>query len=117
MDCTLSGNYQITGPFISETKNATTLTNFKRMHIVKIVDYFSKLDETRICKLKIIIRKMNDVAPGQEVIGSPQEIQQFMSRNKKVIMRPEQDINAKLISDFTVKKHHRDQEIHSGKSE
>jgi hypothetical protein len=28
------------------------------MHLVKIVDYFSKLDETRICRLKMIIRKM-----------------------------------------------------------
>lgn len=42
------------------------------MHIIKIVDYFSKLDESRICKLKIIVRKMIDIATNIDMIGTPQ---------------------------------------------
>jgi hypothetical protein len=51
---------------------------------VRLVDYFSKLDETKICRLKIIIRKMNEVNAGHDLIGSPQEIQQFMLNNRKI---------------------------------
>jgi len=57
------------------------------MHIVKIVDYFSKLDETRICKLKIIVRKMVDIAPNIDMIGNPMEIQQSMTKNGKQMIR------------------------------
>lgn len=57
------------------------------MHIVKFVDYFSKLDETRICRLKIIVRKIADVFAAQDIIGSPQEIQQYMLFSKKVFPR------------------------------
>jgi hypothetical protein len=57
------------------------------MHIIKLVDYFSKLDETRICRLKIIVRKIADVFAAQDIIGSPQEIQQYMVLSKKAIPR------------------------------
>ena len=87
VDCTLSGNYQIAGSTICETKNATTLTHFRKMHIVKIVDYFSKLDETRICKLKMIVRKMIDIAPNVDMIGNPLEIQQSMTKSGKQCVR------------------------------
>lgn len=63
------------------------MTNFRKMHIVKIVDYFSKLDETRICKLKIIVRKMVDIAPNIDMIGNPMEIQQSMTKNGKQMIR------------------------------
>ena len=42
IDCTLFGNYQISNNAIIETKNATTVTTFRRLQIVKLIDYFSK---------------------------------------------------------------------------
>lgn len=60
---------------------------------------------------------MVDIAPNIDLIGNPQEIQQFMSKNGKNTVRNEPDI-LKTLSEYTVKKnHHRDhQESHSGKS-
>ena len=105
------------GMTICETKSAITLPSFRKMHIIKIADYFSKLDETRICKLKIIVRKMIDIAPNIDMIGNPQEIQQSMAKANKQIIRNEPDM-LRTLQDYTVKKHqHREhQEIHSGKS-
>lgn len=74
------------------------------MHIIKFVDYFSKLDETRICRLKIIVRKMADVFAAQDIIGSPQEIQQFMLSSKKSIPRYEPEYFSKPTQDVTAKK-------------
>lgn len=72
VDCTLSGNYQILNGVICEIKNTTTVTHFRQFHVVRLVDYFSKLDENKICKLKIIIRKMSEVSAGNDLIGCPQ---------------------------------------------
>lgn len=72
------GNYLISNNAVIETKNATTVTTFRRFQIVKLIDYFSKIDENRITKLKIMIRKMSDCMNWSEIIGYPQEIHQFM---------------------------------------
>jgi hypothetical protein len=45
---------------------------------VRLVDYFSKNDESRICRLKIIVRRMVECGSAAEVVGQPQEIQQAM---------------------------------------
>lgn len=43
IDCTLSGNYQLTNNNIVEIKNGTAVTTFKRYHTARI-DFFSKID-------------------------------------------------------------------------
>lgn len=58
IDCTLSGNYFIQNDAIIETKNSTILTTIKRQQFVKLIDFFNKIDDSKICKLQIIIRKM-----------------------------------------------------------
>jgi hypothetical protein len=35
-----------------------TVLEFKKFDVVKIVDFFSKVDETKICRLKMMIRKI-----------------------------------------------------------
>jgi hypothetical protein len=57
--------------------------------VVRLVDYFSKLDETKICKLKIIVRRMGEVAERSDLLGSPQDIQQYMLNSKKALPKQE----------------------------
>jgi len=70
------------------TKNMATVSSFKKLHLVKLIDYFSKIDETKICKLKIIVRKMIEHQPESQIYGVPQEIQQFMINFQKVSLQP-----------------------------
>jgi hypothetical protein len=88
VDCTLSGNYQIVADAICLTKNTAMVSSFKRLHLVKLVDYFSKIDETKICKLKIIVRKMLEHHPESQIHGTPQEIQQSMLNCQKLSTSP-----------------------------
>jgi hypothetical protein len=46
--------------------------------LVKVSDYFSKIDNKKICKLKIILRKMIENVNFNEKIGMPEEISQYM---------------------------------------
>jgi hypothetical protein len=108
IDCTLFGNYQISNNAIIETKNATTVTTFRRLQIVKLVDYFSKIDDNRITKLKIMVRKMNDAAIANEQIGYPQEIHQFMINSKGA---------SSLNTDQTTKKNRVEREANGVKPE
>lgn len=82
IDCTLSGNYLLSNGSIVEIKNGTAVTTFKRYHTARI-DFFSKIDESRIVKLKLMIRKMHEGQACGEVIGAPQEIQQFMANLRR----------------------------------
>lgn len=61
------------------------------------MDFFSKIDDNRICKLKIIIRKIVGDSHANELIGTPQEICQFVLNSKNIT-------KAKDNTDQTVKK-------------
>jgi len=49
--------------------------------MVRVVDYFCKIDASKICQLKIIIRKLEEVKTGDELIGRPEEISQFIENH------------------------------------
>ena len=34
------------------------VVSFKKFDLIRIVDFFSKIDETKICRLKMVIRKI-----------------------------------------------------------
>jgi hypothetical protein len=46
-----------------------------------VIDYFSKIEESKICPLKIIIRKIVEIGHINEKVGFPQEIAQFIENN------------------------------------
>ena len=82
IDCTLSGNYVLQQGTITETKSTNALSTFRPLQIIRVIDYFSKLDESKICRLQIIIRRIGEGDLLHEVIGNPEEIQQYMMNQK-----------------------------------
>jgi len=45
----------VVSPFTAYHGN---VLSFKKFDLIKIVDFFSKVDETKICRLKMVIRKI-----------------------------------------------------------
>lgn len=82
IDCLLVGNYLIEGDCITSAGRGRG-EEFRRMDIVQLIDYFHKIDESRITKLKIIVRKLGTVRGGQgkRKIGRPQEIAMYFAIN------------------------------------
>lgn len=74
-EATLIGPYDvvnnkiIVSPF---TSYHSTSMEFKRYDVVKIVDFFSKMDDTKICRLKMMIRKIIEVRSCDKKIKHPQ---------------------------------------------
>ena len=60
-DAILLGPYEIindkivVNPF---TAYHGTTMSFKKYDIIKLIDYFDKIDHSKICRLKIMIRKI-----------------------------------------------------------
>ena len=52
------------------------------MDVVKIVDFFSKIDMTKICRLKMMIRKIVQLGANEKKIGRPQELAFYMTYNQ-----------------------------------
>jgi hypothetical protein len=72
------GPYTIAQSRIVSTEYSRSLQAFKRYDMVRVVDYFCKVDASKICQLKIIIRKLEEVKAGEEMVGHPEEISQFI---------------------------------------
>ena len=45
----------VVSPFTAYHGN---VVSFKKFDLIRIVDFFSKIDETKICRLKMVIRKI-----------------------------------------------------------
>lgn len=48
---------------------------------MRLTDYYCKLDPSRICPLKIIVRKLEPVAHADSIAGRPEEISQFIENS------------------------------------
>jgi hypothetical protein len=62
---------------------------FGKWDVVKIVDFFSKIDMTKICRLKMMIRKIVQVRPAEKKVGRPQELAFYMTYNQ---LAPDSDV-------------------------
>lgn len=51
--------------------------------IVRLEDCFSKIDSRKMCKLRIIVRKMELVEVRNEKIGFPAELSQFIQNKSE----------------------------------
>ena len=51
---------------------------FQRYDLVRVADYFCKIDPSKICHLRIIVRKLEDPTHVGEILGRPEEISQFI---------------------------------------
>lgn len=51
---------------------------FQRYDLVRVADYFCKIDPSKICQLRIIVRKLEDPAHVGEILGRPEEVSQFI---------------------------------------
>ena len=45
---------------------------------MRVADYFCKIDPSKICHLRIIVRKLEDPTHVGEILGRPEEISQFI---------------------------------------
>lgn len=52
----------------------------------------------------MIVRRIAEVSTADEVIGNPQEIQQYMMKGKREVPRPETDYPFRNWQDHTIKK-------------
>ena len=55
--------------------------SFKPLDVIKVVDYFCKVDPSKICHLKMIIRKIEENVSWKQIQGRPEEISQFIENN------------------------------------
>jgi RNA polymerase subunit RPABC4/transcription elongation factor Spt4 len=55
---------------------------------VRLTDYYCKLDPSRICPLKIIVRKLEPVAHADAIAGRPEEISQFIENSPQQLTPP-----------------------------
>lgn len=62
---------------------------FNRFDVVKIADFFSKIDMTKICRLKMMIRKITHLRTSDRKAGRPQELAFYMQSNQ---LAPEPDV-------------------------
>ena len=94
-DSTLLGPYEVANdkivvsPFTAYHGNTLT---FKKFDIVKVLDFFSKIDESKICRLKMVIRKIAEVKPMDSKINRPEDLALYTQLNglvKDVIINSE----------------------------
>nr|BAJ98436.1 predicted protein [Hordeum vulgare subsp. vulgare] len=69
---------------------------FGKLDIVKIADFFSKIDMTKICRLKMMIRKITHIRTADRKTGRPQELAFYMQANQ---LAPEADIPIQTPAD------------------
>ncbi len=72
IDCPLVGLYRIHNQKIVSSQLNTVTNTFQKYDIIRVMDYFSKIEESKICPLKIIIRRMVEIGHLNEKIGFPQ---------------------------------------------
>ena len=73
-DATLLGPYDVLNNKIlvsSFSGYHGTALEFKKFDVIKVVDFFSKLDDTKICQLKMMIRKIVEVRICDKKINKP----------------------------------------------
>jgi len=83
-DATLLGPYDVVNNRILVTAFAGyhgTALEFKKFDVVKVVDFFSKLDETKICRLKMMIRKIVEYRTCDRKINKPEELSFYAQLN------------------------------------
>lgn len=57
---------------------------FARFDVVTVVDFFSKIDPTKICRLKMMIRKIVQLRGSDKKMGRPSELAFYMQVNNLV---------------------------------
>ena len=58
----------VVSPFTAYHGNALY---FKKFDVIRIIDFFSKIDESKICRLKMVIRKIGDFHSYDKKINKP----------------------------------------------
>ena len=77
IDCTLLGNFTLQdGKIISKEHNRSGV-EFKIYDIVRLEDCFCKIDTKKMCKLRMIIRKMEHCEHYSTKINTPFELSQY----------------------------------------
>jgi len=54
---------------------------FSKYGAIKILDFFSKIDDTKICRLKMMIRKIVDAGHFDRKINKPEELSFYVQFN------------------------------------
>lgn len=60
------------------TEYSAAAQTIKPLDIIKVADYFCKIDHTKICQLRIIVRKIEFCTSHNQIISKPEEISQFI---------------------------------------
>lgn len=74
-DATLLGPYDVVDNKILVSAYGGyhgTVLEFKKFDVIKVIDFFSKLDDTKICRLKMMIRKILEVRNYDKKINKPE---------------------------------------------
>lgn len=82
MDCILVGSYSVFNSRIVATEHSAAAQAIKPLDIIKIADYFCKIDPAKICHLRIIVRKIELCAPHNQIIAKPEEISQLIENKQ-----------------------------------
>ena len=85
-DATLIGPYELANNkiLVSPFTAYHGTMEFKKLDIIKIVDFFSKIDLTKICRLKMMIRKIAEMRTCEHKVGRPQDLSFYMQVNQLV---------------------------------
>lgn len=76
-DATLLGPYELTnGRIVMATFSSAhgSASAFQKNDLIKITDFFSKIDDSKICRLKMMIRKIEEVRTSDRKIGRPEDL-------------------------------------------
>ena len=102
LDCILVGPYSLGPQGIQSTEYAHNNQHFKTYHLVRVIDYFCKIDHQKMCPLRIIIRKLEEQQPTQGILGHPQEISELVdNRHSHSAPQPTQSYPAHMGSQDT----------------
>jgi len=67
----LVGPYALLQGQIVSTEYSHSNQRFKTYDLVKVIDYFVKIDPQKICPLRIIIRKVEEQGSCDRLMGVP----------------------------------------------
>lgn len=81
LDCLLVGPYAIHDSKIVSTEYSRAKQVFQRYDLLIVSDFFVKIDTSKICHLRIIVRRLDEIAGrmgGGGMMGKPEEISELV---------------------------------------
>ena len=65
------GSYSVVNSQIVATEYSSAVQNIRPLDLVKVTDYFCKIDPSKMCQLRIILRKIELNHNHNKIIGKP----------------------------------------------